>query len=155
MGASPRSLAAEANGCFMVGIQHGSNRIQGRGASVARDGGLPSDLLNVSTEASDYLKRKKSGEVRRRDGLTNKSPYKRRPWESLSPICRLSRPLGSIWPSMSFKFMALMLREGLWSQSDEAQQAAGVFCFAARLSCGARGQRIGASLGARADQARP
>jgi len=45
MGASPRSLAAEANGCFMVGIQHGSNRIQGRGASVARDGGLPSDLL--------------------------------------------------------------------------------------------------------------
>jgi hypothetical protein len=50
MGASPRSLAAEANGCFMVGIQHGSNRIQGRGASVARDGGLPSDLLNVVTK---------------------------------------------------------------------------------------------------------
>jgi len=48
---------------FMVGIQHGSNRIQGRGASVARDGGLPSDLLNVLTEASDYLKRKKSGGV--------------------------------------------------------------------------------------------
>ena len=58
MGASPRSLAAEANGCFMVGIPHGSNRIQGRGASVARDGGLPSDLLNVATEASDYLKTK-------------------------------------------------------------------------------------------------
>jgi hypothetical protein len=51
-GASPRSLAAEANGCFMVGIQHGSNRIQGCGASVARDGGLPSDLLNVLTEAA-------------------------------------------------------------------------------------------------------
>jgi hypothetical protein len=33
------------------------------GASVARDGGLPSDLLNVLTEASDYLKRKKSGGV--------------------------------------------------------------------------------------------
>src|SRR4029077_10186266 len=32
-------------------------------------------------------------EVRRRDGLTNKSPYKRRPWESLSLICRPSRPL--------------------------------------------------------------
>jgi hypothetical protein len=61
MGASPRSLAAEANGCFMVGIQHGSNRIQGRGARVARDGGLPSDLLNVLTAASDYLKPKKSG----------------------------------------------------------------------------------------------
>ena len=40
---------------------HGSNRIQGRGASVARDGGLPSDLLKVLTAASDYLKRKKSG----------------------------------------------------------------------------------------------
>ena len=51
MGASPRSLAAEANGCFMVGIQHGSNRIQGRGASVARDGGLPSDLLDVSNRS--------------------------------------------------------------------------------------------------------
>ena len=49
MGPSPRSLAAEANGCFMVGIPHGSNRIQGRGASVARDSGLPSDLLNVLT----------------------------------------------------------------------------------------------------------
>jgi hypothetical protein len=45
----------------MVGIQHGSNRIQGRGASVARDGGLPSDLLNVLTAASHYLKPKKSG----------------------------------------------------------------------------------------------
>ena len=45
----------------MVGIPHGSNRIQGRGASVARDGGLPSDLLNVLTAASDYLKPKKSG----------------------------------------------------------------------------------------------
>jgi len=44
-----RSLAAEANGCFMVGIPHGSNRIQGRGANVARDGGLPSDPLNVLT----------------------------------------------------------------------------------------------------------
>src|SRR6202453_1188450 len=51
MGESPRSLAAEANGCFMVGIQHGSNRIQGRGASVARDGGLPSDLLDVSNRS--------------------------------------------------------------------------------------------------------
>src|SRR5271169_1259819 len=57
----------------------------------------------------------KSGEVRRRDGLTNKSPYKRRPWESLSPICPLSRPLGSIWPSPSFKFTALMLQGVSWS----------------------------------------
>ena len=40
------------------GSSTGSNRIQGRGASVARDGGLPSDLLNGATEASDYLKTK-------------------------------------------------------------------------------------------------
>jgi hypothetical protein len=39
----------------------------------------------------------------------------RRPWESLSLICRLSRPLGSIWPSTSFKFAALMLQGALWS----------------------------------------
>src|SRR5271166_823763 len=45
-------------------------------------------------------------EVRRGDGLTNKSPYKRRPWESLSPIFLLSPPLGSIWPSTSFRFIA-------------------------------------------------
>ena len=30
--------------------------------------------------------------------------------ESLSLICRLSRPLGSIWPSTYFTFTALMLR---------------------------------------------
>jgi transposase len=47
--------------------------------------------------------------------LTNKSPYKRRPWENLSLICHLSPPLGSIWPSTSFKFMALMLPVGWWS----------------------------------------
>ena len=28
----------------------------------------------------------------------------RRPWESLSPICRPSRPWGSIWPSTCFRF---------------------------------------------------
>lgn len=73
MGASPRSLAAEANGCFMVGIRHGSNRIQGRGASVARDGGLPSDLPNVLNRSKRLSE---TEEVRRHDGLTNKSPYK-------------------------------------------------------------------------------
>jgi hypothetical protein len=34
----------------------------------------------------------------------------RRPWESLSPICHLSRQLGSIWPSTSFESIALMRR---------------------------------------------
>jgi hypothetical protein len=42
--------------------------------------------------------------------------------------------------------MALMLQGALWSPGGQAQQAAGVFCFAALLPCGARGQRIGASL---------
>src|SRR5271168_1205759 len=60
--------------------------------------GSPRIFRMYRTAASDYLKPKKSGEVRRRDGLTTKSPYKRRQWESLSPICRLSRLLGSIWP---------------------------------------------------------
>jgi len=32
MGPPPRSLAAEANGCFMVGLPGGANRIQGCGA---------------------------------------------------------------------------------------------------------------------------
>src|ERR687897_3643267 len=34
MGPSPRSLAAEANDCFMVRVPCGSNRIQGRGAML-------------------------------------------------------------------------------------------------------------------------
>jgi hypothetical protein len=42
MGPLPRSLAAEAHGCFMVPDPNGSNRIQGRGARFARTGGLPS-----------------------------------------------------------------------------------------------------------------
>jgi Transposase len=45
--------------------------------------------------------------------LTNKSSYKRRPWERLSPIFLLSRPSASIWPSTSFRFTALMLRGAL------------------------------------------
>src|SRR6516165_9929938 len=43
MGPPPRSLAAEANGCFMVRVRHGPNRIQGCGATDAPDSGLPSD----------------------------------------------------------------------------------------------------------------
>jgi hypothetical protein len=45
MGPLPRSLAAEAHGCFMVRTPSGSNRIQGCGARFARTGGLPSDRL--------------------------------------------------------------------------------------------------------------
>ena len=41
----PRSLTAEANGCFMVRVLHGPNRIQGCGASIAPERGLPSDQL--------------------------------------------------------------------------------------------------------------
>ena len=43
MGPPPRSLAAEAHGCFMVRVRHGPNRIQGCGARDAPDSGLPSD----------------------------------------------------------------------------------------------------------------
>src|SRR5882672_2807643 len=45
MGPPPRSLTAEANSCFMVRVPHGPNRIQGCGASIAPDRGLPSDQL--------------------------------------------------------------------------------------------------------------
>jgi hypothetical protein len=42
MGPPPRSLAAEANDCFMVRSQCGGNRIQGRGAGFRAHGRLPS-----------------------------------------------------------------------------------------------------------------
>src|ERR1039458_4853475 len=45
MGLPPRSLTAEANSCFMVRVPHGPNRIQGCGASIAPECGLPSDQL--------------------------------------------------------------------------------------------------------------
>ena len=45
MGPPPRSLTAEANSCFMVRVPHGLNRIQGCGASIAPERGLPSDQL--------------------------------------------------------------------------------------------------------------
>src|SRR5712675_2294374 len=45
MGPPPRSLTAEANSCFMVRVLHGPNRIQGCGASIAPERGLPSDQL--------------------------------------------------------------------------------------------------------------
>jgi hypothetical protein len=68
----------------------------------------------------------------------------RRPRESLSPICRLSRPLGSIWPSRSFKFTALMLRAALRSRRRSGATSC-VLRFVAALPGGARGLRIGAS----------
>src|SRR5258708_657162 len=45
MGLPPRSLTAEANSCFMVRVPHGPSRIQGCGASIAPERGLPSDQL--------------------------------------------------------------------------------------------------------------
>src|SRR5258708_28039082 len=45
MGPPPRSLTAEANSCFMVRVLRGPNRIQGCGASIAPERGLPSDQL--------------------------------------------------------------------------------------------------------------
>jgi hypothetical protein len=84
-GAAASEPCCRSECCFMVGIQHGSNRIRGRGTSVARDGGLPSDLL----QSIDRSKRLfETEEVRMRDGVTNKSPYKRRPWERSSAFNR-------------------------------------------------------------------
>src|SRR5258705_13786677 len=45
MGLPSGSLTAEANSCFMVRVPHGPNRIQGCGASIAPECGLPSDQL--------------------------------------------------------------------------------------------------------------
>src|SRR3984957_12254296 len=59
MGPPPRSLAAEANGCFMVRVRRGPNRIQGGDARDAPDSGLPSDQSkHASTigEQSDAIK---------------------------------------------------------------------------------------------------
>src|ERR1700722_15284473 len=59
MGPPPRSLAAEANGCFMVRVRRGPNRIQGCGARDAPESGLPSDQSkHASTigEQSDAIK---------------------------------------------------------------------------------------------------
>src|SRR5580658_6119441 len=94
MGASPRSLAAEANGCFMVGIQHGSNRIQGRGASVARDGGLPSDLLDVSNRSkrlSETEEVRRSQEAR---WLDNQIPIQAVRGRERGNRCRLCQSVG-------------------------------------------------------------
>ncbi len=51
----PRSLAAEANGCFMVRTPCGSNRIQGCGARFARHGRLPSVCLLAASPKATAL----------------------------------------------------------------------------------------------------
>src|SRR5580693_8231135 len=59
MGPPPRSLAAEANGCFMVRVRRGPNRIQGCGARDAPDSGVPSDQSKHAPtigEQSDAIK---------------------------------------------------------------------------------------------------
>jgi hypothetical protein len=51
MGPSPRSLAVEANDCFMVRPLREANRIQGRGATLrALYGGLPSVRFAVLSD---------------------------------------------------------------------------------------------------------
>lgn len=52
MGPPPRSLAAEAHGCFMVRTSDRSNRIQGRSARFARNGGLPSVRSTKPTQSN-------------------------------------------------------------------------------------------------------
>jgi hypothetical protein len=48
MGPPPRSLAAEANNCFMVRLSCGANRIQVRGAILCALGRLPSVRLLIA-----------------------------------------------------------------------------------------------------------
>lgn len=94
MGPPPRSLAAEAIDCFMVGIPCGSNRIQGRGAMLCAPRQAPLELLALfpirgsrpphsrgrpprflaQAPAVEKLK-EKIAESRTKD-LTEKSPYK-------------------------------------------------------------------------------
>src|ERR1700737_4223855 len=54
MGPPPRSLTAEANSCFMVRVPHGPNRIQGCGASIAPERGLPSDQLYRTSNSEGH-----------------------------------------------------------------------------------------------------
>jgi hypothetical protein len=54
MGLPPRSLTAEANGCFMVRVPHGPNRIQGCGASIAPERGLSSDQLYRTSNNGEH-----------------------------------------------------------------------------------------------------
>ncbi|MFT5429343.1 MAG: hypothetical protein ACI9HH_005492 [Pseudomonadota bacterium] len=55
----PRSLALEANGCFMVQARK-ANRIQGCGATIVPDSELPSDSDRTTAQRA----------------LTRNSPYK-------------------------------------------------------------------------------
>jgi transposase-like protein len=61
----------------------------------------------------------------------------RRPWESLSSICHLSRRVGSIWPSTFFKSIALTLRSGLLSPKRSGATSCWRFRFVAALPGGA------------------
>ncbi len=90
MGPPPRSLAAEALGCFLVRITGGSNRIQDRGAMIAPDGGLPSDCQCKNLQPREGA-RTRTGNLK--TSLTPKSPYKGRvPGLAASGRARLGCP---------------------------------------------------------------
>jgi hypothetical protein len=96
MGPPPRSLAAEANDCFMVRSQCGGNRIQGRGASFRAHGGLPSvrslsspsgqpanrslakraPITRSNSQLHELDRRRQSGFSRQKIALTKEAPYK-------------------------------------------------------------------------------
>jgi hypothetical protein len=73
MGPSPRSLAAEANDCFMVRVPCGSNRIQGRGAMLCAQWRAPLGSFQQAA-AVDRLNQEKV-EIGI-ESLTKESPYK-------------------------------------------------------------------------------
>ncbi len=57
MGPPPRSLAAEANDCFMVWSQHGANRIQGCGASFRAQWQAPLGSFAANGGVVDLMSR--------------------------------------------------------------------------------------------------
>jgi hypothetical protein len=76
MGPPSRSLAAEANGCFMVGIRRGSNRIQGRGAIRAQMAGSPRFVLGLRLRGSIHVRSEEAGREKGEISLTSNAPYK-------------------------------------------------------------------------------
>ncbi len=74
MGPPPRSLAAEAKGCFMVRLLRGVTEYKVAARVCARDGRLPSVRLCVqlpSSTRSALLKRRRSASLLRRTRLSH------------------------------------------------------------------------------------
>jgi hypothetical protein len=88
LGPPPRSLAAEANGCFMVGSDADPTEYKVAARSTRPNGGLPSVRTpHQQYENPVHIRGDRQGEI----SLTSKSPYKFWP-------CTPARLKGSIVP---------------------------------------------------------